>query len=407
MFHTKFQTWRKAGFAALCATMLAGQSLPVSADVITDWNQRSAQFVTDSRLGTPPAVRLMALVQTAAYAAVRDAAATTPTAPHATDVAVAAAHRLVLTQLLPAQKAAVESAYQTALAGVADDAARARFVVLGERAAQRVLDRRADEMPRGPDTYRPHTTPGSYVPTALPAATQWGARKPWLLARGDQFRPAPPPALGSALWVRDYNEIRQIGTRDSKQRNADQTDIGRFWDYSLPAIYHGVVRSVALQPGRDVLANARLFALVSQAMDDALIAVMDAKYTYNFWRPVTAIRNGDTDGNDATERDAAWLPMIDTPMHPEYPCAHCILAGTVATVVKAEGRTRPLPALSTASPTAQGAVRSWSSPEDFMREVAAARIYGGVHYRNSTEVGLAMGQRIGDWALSRAALGED
>lgn len=403
MFKQKFQKFRAAGITALSAAMLASQALPARADVITDWNQRSAQFVTEARMGTPPAVRLMALVQTAAYAAARDAATAAPATPHAVDAAVAAAHRVALTQLLPAQKAAIDNAYQAALAGVADDAARARFVAVGERAAQRVLEQRADEMPRTPDTYRPHTTAGSYVPTALPAVTQWPARKPWLLERGDQFRPAPPPALGSGLWTRDYNEIKALGLRDSKQRTTEQTDIGRFWDYSLPAIYHGVVRSVALQPGRDVVANARLFATVAQAMDDALIAVMDAKYSYNFWRPITAIRNGDTDGNDGTECDPSWLPMIDTPMHPEYPCAHCILGATVATVVKAEGRTRPLPVLSTASPTAQGAVRSWATPDDFMREVASARVYGGVHYRNSTEVGMAMGQRIGEWAVSRSA----
>jgi hypothetical protein len=150
-----------------------------------------------------------------------------------------------------------------------------------------------------------------------------------------------------------------------------------------------------------VLANARLFATVAQAMDDAMIAVMDAKYTYNQWRPVTAIRNCDTDGHDGTERDAAWAPLIETPLHPEYPCAHCILAATVGTVLKAEGREQALPVLATSSPTAQGVVRRWNSPDAFMQEVAQARIYGGVHYRNSTEVGLAMGQRIGEWALAR------
>jgi hypothetical protein len=341
----------------------------------------------------------MALVQTAAHAAVREAGA----APQAVEAAVAAAHRSALTQLLPAQKAAIDAAYQAALASLPDDAARAQHLAAGERAAQRVLADRASEMPRTPDTYRPHTTAGQYVPTALPAVTQWPQRKPWLLERSDQFRPGPPPALTSERWARDLNEIKALGGRDSKQRSAEQTEIGRFWDFSLPAVYHGVVRSVALQPGRDVQANARLFATVAQAMDDALMAVMDAKYTYNLWRPITAIRNADIDGHDGTERDAAWLPLIDTPMHPEYPCAHCILAATVGTVIKAEGGDRPLPELSTTSPTAQGATRRWASPEAFMQEVALGRIVAGVHYRNSTEVGLAMGRRIGEWALARSA----
>ena len=214
--------------------------------------------------------------------------------------------------------------------------------------------------------------------------------------------PTAPPALTSERWARDFSEVKGLGGRDSKQRSVEQTEIGRFWDYSLPAVYHGVVRAVALQPGRDVLANARLFATVAQAMDDALMAVFDAKYTYNFWRPVTAIRNGDGDGNEATERDAAWAPLIDTPMHPEYPCAHCILASTVATVINAQVPGRQLPVLSTSSPTAQDAVRRWTSVDAFVQEVALARIVAGVHYRNSTEVGVAMGQRIGEWAVSRS-----
>ena len=388
--------------ASLAGSLFTALASPAQADVITDWNQRSAQIIGDARIGTPPAVRVMALVQTAAYEAAREAARV-PSAPaHAVDAAVAGAHRAALTQLLPAQRAAVEAATLAALATLADDAQRAQHLAAGERAAQRVLAARAGDMPGAADSYRPHAIPGVYVPTATPAVPQWPLRKPWLLQRADQFRPGPPPALTSARWASDYNELKSLGGRDSKLRSAEQTEIARFWDYSLPAVYHGVVRSVALQPGRDVLANARLFATVAQAMDDALIAVMDAKYSYNFWRPVTAIRNGDVDGHDGTERDASWVPLIETPMHPEYPCAHCILAGTVATVLKAEGRERPLPVLSTTSPTAADAVRRWNSPDDFMHEVTLARIVGGVHYRHSSEAGLAMGQRIGEWALARS-----
>ncbi len=387
---------------ALLTTLIS----PARADVITDWNQRSAQIVGEARIGTPPAVRVMALVQTAAYEAVRDATHAPSTPSHAVEAAVAGAHRAALTQLIPTQRTAVEAAVQGALAGLPDDAVRAANVAVGERAAQRVLASRAGEMPGGADTYRPHTTPGAYVPTTTLAALQWPQRKPWLLHRADQFRPGPPPSLSSARWARDYNEMKSVGGRESKQRTPEQTHTGRFWDYSLPAIYHGVVRSVALQPGREVLANARLFAVVAQAMDDALIAVMDAKYHYNFWRPVTAIRNGDTDGHDGTERDASWAPLIETPLHPEYPCAHCILASTVATVLNAEARQGPLPVLSTTSATLPGAARSWNSPDDFMNEVAQARIHGGVHFRTSTEVGIAMGQRIGQWALDRSAAAE-
>ena len=140
---------------------------------------------------------------------------------------------------------------------------------------------------------------------------------------------------------------------------------------------------------------------MTQAIDDAYIAIFDAKYHYNFWRPVTAIRNGDTDGNAATEREASWVPFIETPMHPEYPCAHCIVSGVVGTVLQAEIGTGPMPTLTTTSDTAQGAVRSWTKIDDFMQEVANARIYDGVHYRTSTEVGTDMGKKIGQLVAAK------
>jgi hypothetical protein len=382
------------GIAAVTAV-----HLPAQADAITDWNLRSAQIVADARMGTPPAVRVMALVQTAAYEAAREAGAagTTP----AVEAAIAGAHRSALSQLFPAQRAAVEAAFTAAVAHIGDEALRSRSVALGEQAAQRVLAARAGDMPRAAETYRPHTTPGAYVPTAAPAVPLWPQRKPWLLERADQFRPGPPPALNSERWARDFNEVKALGGRDSKQRSPEQTEIARFWDYSLPAVYHGVVRSVALQPGRDLLANARLFATVAQAMDDALIAVFDAKYHYNFWRPGTAIRNGDADGNDATERDAGWAPLIDVPMHPEYPSGHSILAAAVASVVQADLRGSAVPQISTSSPTANGATRRWASLDSFVQEVSLARIAGGLHYRAATDAGEAMGRRIGTLAAQR------
>jgi hypothetical protein len=203
------------------------------------------------------------------------------------------------------------------------------------------------------------------------------------------------------VWARDYDEIKAIGGRNSARRTPEQTEVARFWEATMPPIYHGVVRSVATLPGREITQNARLFAAVTQATDDALIAVFDAKYHYNFWRPVTAIRNGDIDGNDATERDPSWTPFIDTPMHPEYPCAHCIVSGAVGTVLQAEVDGGPMPVLTTTSDTAKGAARSWTNFDDFMQEVAEARIYDGVHYRTSTEVGTAMGRRVGQLAVEK------
>jgi hypothetical protein len=177
--------------------------------------------------------------------------------------------------------------------------------------------------------------------------------------------------------------------------------LAKFWEATAPAVYWPVARSVTAAPARDLTENARLLAVAGMAMDDALIAVFDAKYTYNFWRPITAIRNADLDGNDATERDPSWTPFIDTPLHPEYPCAHCIVSASLGAVLAAEIGTGPTPNLSSTGSMAAGAVRTWASVDDFTKEVAEARICDGVHHRNSTEVGSAMGKKIGELAAKR------
>jgi hypothetical protein len=397
----------------LCAlsVLALGASGSARADVVTEWNVRAGDLVTASGLITQPASRVMALSHTAAYEAANAIVRRYPSGnlvrldarPDASvDAAIGAAHCAVLHRMLPTQHAAVDAACQAALARIGDGAAKEAGIAAGQQAAAQVLAAREDDGAAAPDVpYRPVTTAGSYVPTTIPATTQWPQRKPWLLASASQFRPGPPPALSSERWARDYNEIKALGGRSSTQRSAEQTEIARFWETTRPPIYHGLVRSVAEMPGRDVMRNARLFAAVTQAVDDALIAVFDAKYHYGFWRPITAIRNGDIDGNDATERDAAWAPLVDTPMHPEYPCAHCIQAATVGALLRAElGRT-PAPTFTTTSPTAIAGPRRWSSIDAFVQEVGSARVYDGVHYRNSAETGIAMGQRVGALAAER------
>jgi hypothetical protein len=370
------------------------------ADLITDWNVRAVEIVASSGLPAPPACRVMAIVQTAVDDAVRSVASGAAEPP-AVAAAVAAANRHALVQLVPSRKQATERAYRDALSAIPAGPARDRGLAAGERAAAAVLASRVDDGASLPEAYRPSAAPGLYVPTTLPLTPQWPGRKPWVMRDAAQFRPGPPPALTSERWTRDYEEIRALGSRNSARRTAEQTEIARFWEATGPGIYFPLVRSLAEAPSRDLARNASLLAAAAQAMDDALISVMDAKYAYRFWRPITAIRNGDQDGNPATERDSTWTPFIDTPMHPEYPCAHCIVAGAVGAVLEAEAGGRPLPALSTTSPAVPGRPRRWRTVGDFTREVENARIYDGVHYRHSTEVGTAMGRRIGALAADR------
>ncbi len=387
----------------IAALLFVAVSGGVHADVVTDWNARAATLVA-ALPGTPPAVTAMAMTQVAVHEAICaiqrrpspfqlkiDAASGA-----SIDAAVAAATRGVLSKTVPTQQAAIDAAYQAALAPLPEGTAKADGIAAGEKAAAAVLALRASDATVAPNTYRPHTTAGQYVPTVFPVALSWGQRKPWMMSSAQQFRPGPPPALNSDTWARDFNEVKAMGAKTGSQRNEEQTQIARFWEATLPAVYWPIARSVAAAPGRDVARNARLLAAAGVAMDDALIAVFDAKYAYNFWRPVTAIRNGDLDGNDATARDAGWMPFIDTPMHPEYPCAHCIISASLGAVLEADIGSGATPVLSSTSTTAPGVTRTWTRLGDFVQEVQNARVYDGVHYRNSALVGGAMGKQIGD-----------
>ena len=400
---------KNALLTLLALVALAAASALAEADVVTDWNITAGDIVVAAKLPPPPAYRVMAVVQTAVYEAVNAVTQRYPSngvklnvAPSASvEAAVAAANRAVLSKLIPSQQAAIDNAYQAALAAIPASAGKPEGIAVGEKAAAAVLALRADEGGAALEDFRPRTTAGVYVPTVIPAVPHWPRRTPWIMGSAEQFRPGPPPSLSSSLWARDYNEIKALGAKNSTQRTAEQTAIARFWEATQPTVYFPVVRSVANATGREITQNARLLAVAGQGMDDALIAVFDAKYHYEFWRPVTAIRNGDMDGNDATERDASWVPFIDTPMHPEYPCAHCINSAAIGAVLQAEIGAGPTPRLSTASPTAPGVVRTWTRVEDFVQEVANGRIYDGVHYRTSTEVGSAMGRKIGELAAMK------
>ncbi len=382
------------------------------ADAVLDWNRIALEQVVASRWLPPPASRAMAMVHVAVFDAVNAVSAVDRRyAPYAyfgtarpgasPEAAVASAARGVLTQLFPGRRGEIDAAYAGALATVPEGAAREAGIAVGEEAAAACIGRRSGDGAELPESYRPRTVPGVYVPTTLPVSSGWSRVTPWLLERGDQLRPAPPPELHSELWSRDLAEVRELGRRESATRSAAQTESARFWTIIGPPAWNPVVRSLAASRKADLLDNARLFALVSMAAADAFVAVFDAKYAYEFWRPITALRNGDLDGNEATVRDPSWEPLVETPLHPEYPCAHCITAGAVAEVLEAEfgkGEVAPIEITST---TAPGVVHRWTRIADYVSEVDAARVWGGIHYRNSTEVGEAMGRRIGAMAVAQ------
>jgi hypothetical protein len=292
----------------------------------------------------------------------------------------------------------MKAALATYLMLIPDGAAKTDGVKLGESVAAKVLEARANDGYDTLDEYRPRTTPGVYVPTTTTAGSTWSNLKPFAIAKGSQFRPNPPISLDSKEWAADYNELKDYGGKTSTKRSAQQTEIARFWLMVGPPAYHPFVRQLASAKQMSVGDSARFMALVAVGLNDALVAVFDAKYHYNFWRPVTAIRNGDIDGNPAADREATWQPIDNTPMHPEYPCAHCILSGTVAGIVKATLGTENVPEIAITSPTAPGVTHRFTNMTAFTEEVANARIWAGFHYRFSTRVGTDMGLQIGEYA---------
>jgi hypothetical protein len=234
--------------------------------------------------------------------------------------------------------------------------------------------------------------------TTIPFGSTFGRVTPWAIASGLQFRPDPPPPLSSQTWANDLNEIRELGARDSKKRTAEQTDIGRFWLLIGPPAWNPIVRQLVAAKRLDLVDSARLFALVAMATCDAFIAAFDAKYFYNFWRPITAVRNADLTGNKGTPREASWLPLGDTPMHPENPCAHCITSAAAASVlIGVLGN--EIPEVTMTSPTAPGVTRKWTRLQDYAAEVGMARIYAGIHYGFSNKVGQDMGRKIGELTI--------
>jgi hypothetical protein len=219
--------------------------------------------------------------------------------------------------------------------------------------------------------------------------------KPWVLSSISQFRPRPPESLASATWARDYNETRALGARNSAIRSEEWTRLATFYSQWKGS---PLVNKIASEPGRTLVQNARLYALVAIVVADATAAIVDGKMTYMFWRPVTAIRNGDQDGNEATERQADWEPLLKTPMHPEYPCGHCVVIAALTTVLAAEAPP-PQSGLAITSDALPGAVRYVASYEKLVEEISLSRIYAGAHFRTSIERGAALGREVAAFAL--------
>jgi hypothetical protein len=378
-------------------------SSPAAADSVTDWWEIGNRYSLASQAApgprVPEAERALSRTTLAMFEAVNSIdrryesylGFPAADASASQDAAAATAAYKVLLKHFPSNKSSLEESYAMVMAEIPDGASKDAGREVGERAAEAALAAGGIDPAIPQPPYRPRTRPGEWIHTSIPSLEPyWYAFKPWVVSP-DRLMPPPPPALTSERYARDYEEVRRLGGKDSKERTPEQTLIARYRQgYDLSPM----VRYIADRPGRRQVDNARLLALYQMAFDDAVQAMIVAKFRYDFWRPVTAIRNGDRDGNDATQLDPAWLPLLPNPNFQEYPCGHCTAVAVQAEVLKLAGgvpEDTPVRVAAGGNPNmVVQTVRSW---DEIVRQVSDSRMLGGVHYRFSNEAGEEIGRQ--------------
>jgi len=315
--------------------------------------------------------------------------------------AIRAAYIIALNEF-PTQNITIENAYTASIGGVVGSPqAIADGIDVGEKAANAVLAARAGDHRNDPELegYTPGSGPGVWIPTpngtANPQSPFIQFVKPFGYDEPSRFRPKAPPTLDSKTYTMDYNEIKDLGSATGSSRTDEQSATARFWSPSATALWSANIRGLA--KSLDLLTAARFEALGIAAVTNAFIAAWDGKYTYRFWRPVTAIRAGDTDSNDGTEPDPAWTPLIVTPSHPEYPAAHTTVGAGVLGFYTVWFGSDQFPLQFKGL---NGAIRNYTSVNEIHAEEGNARVWGGMHFRNSTEVGTAVGSKVGKYTAT-------
>lgn len=319
--------------------------------------------------------------------------------PASPEAATAAAAHDVLVALFPGQQSDLDAKYAASLATIPDGSAKTNGISVGQQTAAGILALRANDGRDAVVSYTPGSGPGAWAPTPpafLPAAAPGTAHvQPFALNSISQFRPEPPPELSSETWTRDYNEVKRLGAASGSTRTPEQTDIGRFWADQPILQWNRAWRNISIGQGLSLQDNARFFAMLATASTDAILACWDGKFTYSFWRPVTAIRAGDTDGNPETEPDPSWIGQVVTPTHPEYPAAHGCLSGASTYTLRFFFGTDQFDfTIDSKIPGLTKPVRSYETFSQALDEVSDARVYGGMHYRNSTRTGANIGKQV-------------
>src|SRR5262245_45376004 len=382
------------------------------ADVVTAWNNAALDAIREAHTPPPIASRSLGIVHVSIYDAVNGIARTheaylvqsaVPASASREAAASAAAHQ-ALVNLFPASTSSFDTLYAAILAAIPDGPHKVAGIVWGEFVADQILAARANDgsdaiVPppggSGPGVWVP--TPPAFLPYLLP---QWGFVMPFAMSSSSQFRPPGPPSLDSQRYAADYEEVKELGALFGSTRTEEQTQIALFWadgagTETPPGHWNSIAQIISDARGNTLEQNARLFALLNIAMADAAICSWDAKYTYHFWRPVTAIAFAEPQLN--------WRSFIVTPPFPDYTSGHSTFSAAAATVLRLFFSTEDLP-FTTGSDFLPGVFRSFSTCQDAAEEAALSRIYGGIHFRSASADGLQAGSSIGAWTATHYLL---
>ena len=388
-------------------------------DPIAAWNEIGEKAVKAAGHAPPVAALDFAIVHVAIYDAVESIDrryapyyTLVPNANGSLSAAAAKAGHDVLVGLFPAQSATLDAEYANFLATNGIDPFD-QGIAVGAQAALAILALRSNDgrFPVNPPPFLGSTVIGQWRPTPsllpgpppsfAPGLTPWVASvTPFTMNSNSQFRVDPPPDLTSDVWTEDYNEVKTVGSLTSTTRTAEQTEIGYFWADSGPVLWQNALRYISRTYLNDIGDSARMYALAETALADAQISCWESKYFYNFWRPITAIRLGDQDGNPATEVDPDWQPLINTPNFPEYPSGHASTSGAISHVLGLFFGSDELNfQMTTTNPHALQKTRTFTRFSQAEDEVINARVYVGIHYRNTDRVSRTQGLRVADWVF--------
>jgi hypothetical protein len=412
------------------------------ADEVCQWNIASCEITSVARQNAIITSRAVAMMHLAIHDAlnaierryepyVYDTAA--ETGAHA-GAAIASAARDVLGGVIPGfpemtpeqRSKAVElldGTYKEALAKIPDGESKERGIATGQAAARAILNLRKPDKCDATIAYTPGTAPGQWRPHPNPVPANppienaakaagnspavlphWGSVTPFTMAAPWQFRLGPPPGLETEAYAHDFEEVKRLGAKDGSERTAEQTEIAKCWYDGSPHHWSRIARIVGAERRLDRWDHARLLALVNMAVADGYIAGADTRYHYNYWRPVTAIRAADEDGNAATSPAPAWETFLNTPALPDYPSTHSVCSGAAAVVLARFFGTDQVSFTMTSGPPFAGIERSFRSFSDAAKEVCDSRVYAGVHFRTACTEGLKLGQRIGRRAAATQLL---